>query len=368
METLEIIVVVWLLAYLLFALAAWRLNAAKQKNVLGGFPLDDLTVIVPFRNECNNLENMADYLGMQKTKPRHVIFVDDHSYDAGQAMLHHYMKGKNVSYEIIRLDEFTHGKKEAIMAAVKKSTTTYCHTLDADIHIDMDWFQQLPKPEEYDMLILPVRMNGFNLLTFIFEIEYGSFQILQAMVSENKPLMASGANLIFKKDAYLKFNMLEEHAHRCSGDDQYALAQFLKHNLKVKAFFDLRLAISTDTPDNLGQLLKQRVRWMGNNTQGNDWRASLFALLVFLLNAAFFSLSFWFAISFEFPSLLGIVAAKIAFDFILYFAWFKRNNTWDLLKFLPLLSVFYPLYLIVLPLTFLLLGRKITWKNRKIKR
>lgn len=369
METFEInFVLIWLCGYLLFVLFALIANLKKQRDKLTGFPLDELTVIVPFRNECYNLENLCDYLGQQNSRPRHVIFVNDHSFDASGVMLEIYLKKKDFSYEILHLDGQQSGKKEAIMTAVRKAKTKYFHTLDADIHFNPDFFESLPDPGENNMLILPVRMTGFQWLTFILELEYGSFQILQAMVADNKPLMASGANLIFNRESYLKYNKLEEHAYRNSGDDQYALAQFLKHKLKVKTFFDLRLAVSTDTPDNLSQLFAQRVRWMGNNTQGKDWRASFFALLIFLFNSSFLGLLVWGVLSLNLLAFFVLLISKMALDYVLYLPWFKRNKTWELQKYLPLLSIFYPLYVLILPLSYLFLGRNLKWKNRNIAR
>jgi cellulose synthase/poly-beta-1,6-N-acetylglucosamine synthase-like glycosyltransferase len=367
MATFELnLILIWLCGYLLFVLLAARANMKKQHDEIKGFPLDELTVIVPFRNERHNLEQLCNYLGQQHSKPRHVIFVNDHSFDGSATMLGFYLKNEHFSYEILHLDEDISGKKEAIMTAVKMAKTKYCHTLDADVHFKPDFFESLPNPGENDMLILPVRMTGFQCFTFILELEYGSFQILQAMVAYNKPLMASGANLIFNREAYLKYNKLEEHAHRNSGDDQYALAQFLKHKLKVKSFFDLRLAVLTDTPDNLTQLITQRVRWMGNNTQGKDWRASFFAVLLFLLNSSFLGLLVWSVLRLNLFTVVVLLSVKIGLDYVLYLPWFKRNRTWELQKYMPLLSVFYPIYLVILPFSFLLLGRKIKWKNRTI--
>lgn len=356
----------WGVAYFAFVVIAWLSNIAKQKNAIGGFPLDELTVIVPFRNECSNLENLCHYFKIQKARPNHVIFVDDHSVDGGSEKLNHCMSETDVSYQIIRLKNATFGKKEAIMTAVHASKTRYCQTIDADVRFDASFFDSLPNPQSLDMLILPVRMTGFNLLTFVFELEFGSFQILQAMVADNKPLMASGANFIFNREAYLKYNKLEEHAHRNSGDDQYALAQFLKHELKVKSFFDLRLAVLTDTPDNLTQLITQRVRWMGNNTQGKDWRASFFAVLLFLLNSSFLGLLVWSVLHLNLFTVVVSLSVKIGLDYVLYLPWFKRNRTWELQKYMPLLSVFYPIYLVILPFSFLILGKKMKWKNRTI--
>lgn len=367
METFGLILVAsWALAYFAFATIACLKNSQKQHDKLGGFPLDELTVIIPFRNEGENLGLLCTAILKQKKLPRELIFVDDHSNDQGSQLIESKLKNSRVSYKIIRLTDNVSGKKQAIMSAVNQAKTEYCQTLDADVWFEDDFFQNLPEPLDAEMQILPIRMVGSTLFTKLLELEYGSFQILQSLVKPEKPLMASGANLIFKRDVYLLNNQLEKHSHRSSGDDQYALVQFINNNRQINTYFDLRLAAFTKTPQSLGELLRQRIRWMGNNTQGNDARATLFSLLIFLFNLIFLLALFYYLNLPDLSLSFFIFTLKCLSDLLMYWYWFKRNNTWSLIWILPVLSVLYPLYLILLPLSFLIVGSKVQWKSRKI--
>lgn len=368
MEASELVFVTfWAAAYGFFALLTWRQNSRQKGDVIGGFPLSDLTVIIPFRNECDNLEKLCKSLLSQKEKPAYLFFIDDHSSDGGAEFIQAHMANSGYDFEIIQMNEGNFGKKRAIMNAVNLAKTTYCQTLDADVWFEPDFFKNLPEPNDQEMLILPVRMLGNSGFTNIFELEYGSFQILQANVSRSKPLMASGANLIFSRNTYLKINQLASHDHRSSGDDQYALAQFISNNRKIAAFFDPRLAVSTQTPENIRLLLRQRVRWMGNNTQGNDWRAFLLSLLLFTLNTSFLLLCVKFAFDTNLLFVLVMLGLKCGADLLIYAAWFNRNKTWHLLPWLPALSALYPLYLLILPVSFLLTKNSLQWKQRLVK-
>ena len=356
---------IWLGLWVLFALYLFLKNSLKIRDDLGGFPLHELTVVIPFRDEKQNLGKLIDSILSQKSHPALYIFVDDHSNDGGAKLIDDQLASSGISYKIVTLNGDLCGKKHALMEAIKSVQSQYVQTIDADVWFHEDFFSNLPNPQAFDMMILPVRMVGKDAFTKIMELEYGTFQILQAGVSREKPLMASGANLIVKREVYLQTNDLSKHAHRSSGDDQYALVQFIKNKKKITTFFDSDLAIFTFTPPNVGELLKQRARWMGNNTQGNDTRASLISLFIFTVNLSFLYLilkGLLFGFTLE---ILQIIFVKFLSDFIVYFNWFKRNATWKLASYLPLLSLLYPIYLILL-LGKYLSRKKQIWKDRAV--
>ncbi len=366
METLEIIsIAIWASTFLAFALITFWQNTKRIHDRLGGLDLNELTVIIPFRNEAQQLPKLCEALLLQKSLPAKILFVDDHSNDGSDTIIRTQLKVRNVPYEILKLSDLT-GKKHALMTGVQHANTTYCLMMDADVWFDAKFFENLPEPGEYEMQILPVRMIGDSPFTRILELEYGSFQILQGLVTREKPLMASGANLLVKTTIYKQFNSLEEHAHRSSGDDQYALAQFLRKNRKIRTYFDQKLAVYTQTPQTFKELFRQRVRWMGNNTQGHDWRATFFSALVLVFNTAF--LIFIATALFQNKLLLlaVIFLIKILIDLVFYMAWFHRNSTWGLILYLPALSILYPFYLITLGLSYLLMSRNLLWKNRPV--
>lgn len=366
METFTITYpLIWLVLWVIFALLVFLKNSFKIRDELGGFPLHELTVIVPFRNERTNLPKLLASIKKQDAQPANYIFVDDHSTDSGDVFIQEQLGKSSISFEIITLSQHLHGKKIAIMEAAQMSSTKYLQTLDADVWFESNFFNNLPEPKNYDMMILPVRMLGNNTLQKIMELEYGSFQLLQAFVPKKKPLMASGANLIVNRQIYLETNDLSKHAHRSSGDDQYALAQFIAAGKKINTYFDSDLAIFTNTPENISALLTQRARWMGNNSQGNDYRALVLSFFIFAINISLL----WLLAKGFFLGFSGIssqiILAKIIADFIVYFCWFKRNNTWPLAPYLPFLSLTYPVYLILL-LSKYIRHKKHFWKNRPV--
>jgi len=365
METLTLnIILLILVAWSIFSVLLFIKNRFKIRDELGGFPLDELTVIIPFRNEAENLPKLLKSILSQKVHPKKYIFIDDHSTDKSAKIIQKALDTKSVHYEVKLLANELSGKKHALMEAAKMACSTYVQTLDADVWFDTKFFAKLPTPTAKQMMILPVRMVGNKASTKLMALEYGSFQILQAFASREKPIMASGANLIVERLTYISTNDLLKHAHRSSGDDQYALVQFLAQGKKVHTYFDPKLAVFTATPKNLNELLNQRARWMGNNTQGNDWRALAISIFIFAVNLSFFSLIIYpLFFGFDLIILSGI-AAKFVADFIIYFNWFKRNKTWSLAPYLPILTLLYPIYLILLLWRYL--QKKQIWKMRDV--
>lgn len=355
-----------MLIWVMFALYLFVKNSFKIRDELSGFPLNELTVIVPFRNEKDHLRKLLASIIKQNKQPLLYLFVDDHSDDDGAQIIQKELSRENIPFEVMALPLHKMGKKNALEHGILKAQSKYVHTLDADIWFHCDFFEKLPKPEAHEMMILPVRMVGTDIFTKILELEYGSFQILQAGVARDRPLMASGANLIADRMRYLKTNDLSKHAHRASGDDQYALALFLAEKRKVNTYYDSEIAVYTQTPNNLKKLLQQRSRWMGNNTPGNDWRAVALSILILGVNVVFLLVMFE-GLFFGFTSIeFSTLGLKFLADFLMYFNWFKRNDTWRLSMLLPLLSVLYPFYLLNL-LWCYLQGKKRTWKSRPIE-
>jgi glycosyltransferase involved in cell wall biosynthesis len=367
METrLDVIWLVWLMPWLFFGIYLFAKNHFKIRDELGGFPLKDLTVLIPFRNEALALPKLLDAIVKQSLLPAKFIFIDDHSTDNSTDIIQDKLQHANINFEILQMPKELNGKKQALMFAANHAKSKYLQTIDADVWFSENFFRKLPNPHDYKMLVLPVRMIGKNWLTKIMELEYGSFQILQASVKRKKPLMASGANLIVERQSYLENNDIYIHLHRQSGDDQYALNEFLKTQQTVTTYFDEELAVYTETPKSTNELLKQRTRWMGNNTQGNDFRATILAIFILFVNLVFMALFFTQLFNKEVNEAIITFASKLVVDVIIYFNWFKRNNTWSLLAYLPVLTLLYPLYLITL-LGSYASNRKQTWKNRPIQ-
>jgi cellulose synthase/poly-beta-1,6-N-acetylglucosamine synthase-like glycosyltransferase len=102
------------------------------------------------------------------------------------------------------------------------------------------------------------------------QIEWASILLLtQFFFAQKKPLMCSGANLAYRKSAFLKVAGYDQNRSHLSGDDEFLLkkisAEFGGASC-VYMPFSPNLVMTQPQPD-LAALLSQRVRWAGK------WRA-----------------------------------------------------------------------------------------------
>jgi len=364
METLKIIIISWVMSSAVFTAFIFLGNFLRKRTKTRSIDLSELTVIIPFRNEEKRISKLLQSLQSQSLLPKEIIFVNDHSVDRGEELIREILTDFNGNWRIVNLNENDYGKKKAIFNAVEMANTTFCLTLDADLELSKDYFSHIPHPAEFSMICLPVFMQGRGFMGSLMEIEYGSFQLLQGAVSESNPLMASGANLLFKKNDYLKYNDLSAHAHKASGDDQFALAQFKQAKLNVRSSLYSQQAVYTDVPNSIVDLFVQRLRWMGNNTGTKDYRAPFFASWIFVNNSLFFVLLVILILS-SCPLLAGsIYLYKLLLDFLTFTPWLRKYARWYRVLILPVLTLIYPIYLLVLLGSFLLV--KVKWKDRKV--
>ena len=350
---------------MLFAAFVFVGNTLRKRSEYNKLNPNELSVIIPFRNEATRIHTLLNSLREQTTLPHHVYFVNDHSTDGGEQLIYDLLNNSQVSFSVLSLPPHRSGKKGALLEGIQHAKTPFCLTLDADVVLPEDYFVNLPELNNYAMVCLPVRMTGQDIQGKLMELEYGSFQLLQGAVNENSPLMASGANLLINRDDYLKFNDISKHQHIASGDDQFALAQLVKKGKKARYSLALNQTVYTEVPQSLGELLAQRVRWMGNNTAGNDWRAVFFACWVFVINVGFISLLISSVFQRNFPLAFQVFISKFSMDFVTYVPWFYRHHTWSYLFFLPLLQLSYPVFLIALGVGYVV-GIN-NWKGRSVR-
>ena len=89
--------------------------------------LENLTVIVPFRNEAKRILGLLNSLDVNEKIPR-LLFIDDHSDDGTDSIIRN--AGLN-NTEVLKLTN-TSGKKSAIQLGVQTAESDYILTLDAE--------------------------------------------------------------------------------------------------------------------------------------------------------------------------------------------------------------------------------------------
>lgn len=348
--------------YFLVAIAAYvgtQKMQFKNKNLAQELSsIGEITLIVPFRDEAKRILPLLQSLSASNQLPKEILFVNDHSCDQTIEVITNHLKINN--YRIIHSQK--DGKKAAIHAGVEQCLTPYFLTMDADVSFGNDYFDKLFQLAAVDMAILPVKMQskgGFSL----FELDVYLVNVLNCIVAGYyRPIVASGANLLVKKTAYLASNTMEHHAHILSGDDQFLLNDFVQSNKIVAVYTNKKLAVTTPSPASMKDLINQRLRWIQKTPHVNDglakqigiihlgWMLILSVLVTILLLQSHYSTA------------LFLIISKSAIDAWVSFSYFKSIEKLRYLVLLPLYEMCFPIYTLLL--AFISLFYKPMWKQR----
>lgn len=351
----------WFLAYAVSILGIifgiQRLRALRS-GIRETIRTDDLTVIVPFRNESAHLRQFMECIYRQKYQPAQWIFVNDHSTDI---FLPFFEEMGSFPIRLLHLPEDQEGKKRAIRFGMDHTSTDYCLTMDADITFGREYMKQLMAVPAADLVILPVEMTSRRWWHPFFTLEY-LFTVLlnRGTAGWSRPVNASGANLLIHLPTFEAVDDIDNHEHIPSGDDIYTLRAFRESGKHVEIIETPELTVYTPTPLTISQVMEQRVRWLGKTGHVGDYLNSFLGIWAVALHMAYFLLLIltWFS---PYPWIaLLIVLAKAVLDAMLihtYGSWTATRITG-----LLLFELFYPLYL------FGLLGSALftqpEWKGR----
>ncbi len=371
MEWLKIVYLGILLLYTVFILANMPFGAQKNSSLKSVPPATPVTIIIPARNEESIIEKCLESISKQHFPKEllQVIVVNDHSSDNTQQVVLEFLN-KNFQSPILLDLQNEEGKKSAIEQAIQKATGTIVITRDADtITDDPNWLSDIVQDFEKtncDLLISPVflSVNGSFLQTFQQYENIAITSLGLSMAKKNLPFVCSGANLAYKKDAFLTGQPYKNNKHIASGDDMFLLASFYKTGRKISANTSTSSIAQTPAENSLEKMLWQRLRWASKTTSVNTAPVFSIGLLVLLINVLYIPILCLglFNTSYLWFGLLTFIL-KFIIDFLLLFLsarMFKQKVNW---LWFPAAFVFNGLYMpaVALASTFV----KPTWRSRR---
>lgn len=332
-----------------------RLRISKKNRVGTNINPKQISVVVPYRNEAENLPKLLSCIGQMKSLTLEIIFVNDHSTDDGAALLPEKINETPVFS--IHLTTETSGKKAAIRAGVERASGDYILTWDADITISSCYFEAISELEEADLLILPVSMRGTSWYASFFELDYAYLPNLQtALAGFDRYFVCSGANLLFSKTAYLNFNKAEWDAKSVSGDDIFLLRGMKLNGQKIGIATSKKLLAETALPSSFSAVLHQRLRWIGKTNAVGDKLSGIIGILGII-----YHFTPWILLIFC-PFSIYLIGAKALIDSFLFFPYLRAQGNLNRLWFVPFFSLIYPFYMLFV--LFLLPWFKPKWKGR----
>ncbi|PWL28919.1 MAG: hypothetical protein DCO96_08870 [Fluviicola sp. XM-24bin1] len=347
------------------ALFGFSVQRNKERGYASGEKMSssDVTVIIPFRNEAENLPALLESIEDLSLYPAEFIFVDDHSEDASVSLIKERMK--DLPIRIVQAENGKAGKKNAIRTGAKLVETKYTLTWDADVVVGANYFKALQRMSEADMYVLPAIFSSKSFLPhlFIFDVVVAN-AVNTGLSGWRRPIFASGANLMYRTDLFNELDSIDRHGHISSGDDTFLLRDFTKNKAKVRLSSDPELAVTTPAPETFGAYLSQRLRWISKTNALGDGLNTYIAVKQLLFMAAFVALLIWTLIQGFWFGLIYLIVCKTITDFLVFSAYFKQIKRPRLLLMLPFAELWFPLYSILLAVLVPFYQPK--WKGRKI--
>ena len=281
--------------------AAYKINKPVLNVSNKNYSNNSYTIIVPFRNEMENLKLIySNLLDLKFDQQRfEVIFIDDNSSDGSFEWLEKCDMPPNFKL----LTSLKIGKKQALIKAISKASGSFIITTDADCRLHPHWIKSIDETIESKnpkLIVQPVITSFKNNPVYQFQY-YDSLSLLGINLAiyniRKQPTIASGANLVFQKEAFNKIEPYSDNVHIASGDDMFLLRSFLKHdpNSVILNYSPENLVV-TKSENSWFKLVKQRMRWAGKMKRFNNTTSfylGLFSVIIQVILIVFLVLGLW---------------------------------------------------------------------------
>ena len=336
----------------------------KKQDELGNINLDQLTVIIPFRNEASRILPLLKAIQASSIQPANYIFINDHSTDESDRLIVENINVKG--FQVIHLPKDQQGKKRAISYGIKHACTEFVLTMDADVWFNSTYFQYISETAPADLIIFPVEHVAKNFFAQLFQQDVVlANHVNIAAAGWKRPILCSGANLLFRKEAYLEVVEHSDYFEKSSGDDIYLLKAMHAAGKNIWMNSSIHLEVKTPAANSIKEFISQRTRWISKTRHVADTFSNRLILIQFFL-----SIGFWAGLylSFAYFSLriaLLFALIKIIIDGFCLFPFYYAKKELRIWLFLPIFILLLPIINSVLFITTLF--QTPSWKNRLIE-
>ncbi|WP_417195137.1 glycosyltransferase [Bizionia sp.] len=346
------------------------------------FKLDDappktaFSIIVPFRNEENNLPQLLksikdlDY----PADLYEIILIDDSSEDHSVRIIKTFIENGLKHVTILKNKvKSTSPKKDAISKAIKKAKYDWVITTDADCRVPKLWLKSFDGIiQKSNLRLIAAPVNYYDIASFLDRFQ--TLDLLSLMGTTiggfgiKEPFLANGANLAYQKALFSELSGFEGSTEIASGDDVFLLQKAVKYNSDDVFYLkSIDATVETKPQRNWNQLVSQRLRWAAKSTSYKSFFAILTGIIVLLMNLLIIILIP--IVSFGILSLndfIYIILIKFCVDFLLIFKTSRFLNQESVLPSFLVSSLFYPFFtMYIISISFY---KGYTWKGRTFKK
>jgi len=376
--TFWLIPILWTLmgSYAIFTLVLfvlWKKISAKMID--NELVSDFISVIIPVRNEEQNILNLLQDLNVQSFpfSKFEVFIMNDGSTDHTAAIVEAFKENSNFSIHLLTLPDTpaSSPKKRAIETAIEIAKGNLVVTTDGDCRVKPGWLAAISNCHTATgakLISGPVTFNEEKSFTdHLQTVEFSSLIGSGASaIAAGFPTMCNGANLAYERAAFFDVGGYDGVRHIASGDDEFLLHKIAAHYPgRVMFLKNAEAIVSTAAHQEWSMFFKQRKRWASKWKHYQSKSPLVLALYIFLCNlSVIVSGTLWLSNHLSDSDFLILLLLKCAPE------WLFLGTILHFLKktvsifFIPLTQIFYPFYVCF----FGLVAQKpeYEWKGRKL--
>ena len=350
---------------------------AESFKVTGtSLPDEYISIIIPFRNESQNILESLSSIEMQdypKDKFE-AIFVNDFSDDDSPELLRKAEKSLNIKFISVPEDySKRQHKKRAIRFGIENSKGGIIVTTDADCIHNTKWLRTLVGGFDSGTGFVsgPVEFIEENtLFSRMQKIEFAGLVLTGAgLIGINEPIICNAANIAYRRKVFDEVSGFAYKHSLSSGDDELLMQKIRKEtNYKIKFSMDKDTVVKTSANRSINQFYQQRKRWASKGLFYSNHFLIFKLILIFLFYLSF-PLQLVLGI-FYYPLFLILMLLCISIKGVMEYLIIKTGA--DRLFSISILRSFIPAELVHIPYILIAgisgaLGNYI-WKERKIRR
>lgn len=378
MEIILIIFIVLSIHYFIFLISILvGIKRVIKKSTVSN-NLFSVSVIIPFRNEKENLrKNIESLLNQNYSKDKiEIIYVDDNSSDGGSKIIKEYVDQSEIKIVLLKAENVNLDrghKKNAIAKGIDKSNNEIIITSDADCFYEKNWIKSLIDNFEKDTGIVSGPVEYYDkggIFSSLQKLEFAGLILSGAgLIGIKNPIICNGANLAFRKNVYYEVGGYKSHLNFSSGDDEFLMQKIAyKTEWNVNFAFRKDALVFTNPADNISSFLQQRKRWASKSLYYLNNKIKLKLILIFL----FYLLLIIVPVSSIFTDLhylfifLSIFSLKLVLEFLILLVGKKKLFIKIEFKYYIIAQLIQPVYIVISSFTGLF--GKFNWKGRNLDR
>jgi len=327
--------------------------SAKQV-IVGWEKKPFISIIIAARNEEMRIKSTLESLSQlnYNTEKYEVIIVDDASTDQTVALIKEYADNR-ANWKLLRIlkkNDTLKGKKAALKKAILEARGDIILTTDADCVVPKEWCEEMAAvfDDETIMVLghaLLFQKKGWLNKWLRFDNLFSGI-LMAATTMLGFPMTSVGRNMAYRREAYLKSGGFDQLSGHKSGDDVH-LTELFRRKIEGKIKFNLNKKSFTISkpPDSWKEIIHQQIR-KNSKILNKSFPSIVLSFFLFFYHALLV------VFPFIFPSLTlfwtMLLALKLICEFITLYISAKKFSDISTMWLIPLMQIFYPLYVTVL--------------------